>query len=120
MNSRSRSLSAFGMTVGYFKDLDTGYVFEIREENTWAVIENHSAATIAVGDCSLASGYNTLLVVRLDQYMAVFLNGELLCELHDLEFPGNRNAITVRGQNNSSGKFDVVDFWNLDGVDFLY
>jgi tetratricopeptide (TPR) repeat protein len=100
---------------------NTGYEIFFSRSGEWDLTFNDGTTLIANGEWNRfgsAGGYNKLRLIAQDQYLAIFLDGELIYEFNDLESPGNINQITLMGDDNGgSGEFDNVKFWNLDGVE---
>jgi hypothetical protein len=96
---------------------ETDYKINFSNDGTWTFTRNNGNSSISNGQMSLQGNYNTVLLMVQDQYLAIFLNDNLIYEATNLAHSGTSNLISVRGNHGSEGKFDNLKFWNLEGVD---
>lgn len=63
--------------------------------------------------------FNTFLIIAKQENLAIFVDGELIIEVNDLEFSGIDNFLVATSLSELSQlKLDNFKFWNLNGVDF--
>ena len=72
--------------------------------------------TTKYGSINLIDDYNNVLIVVRQEYLAIYVNDNLLYEDFNLTFEGDHNLIIKSGGDGSSTNLDNFKFWDLDGV----
>jgi len=60
---------------------------------------------------------NHILIIARQEYLAIFVNNQLLHEDSDLASWGDEIYFINSGPNNANAELDNVKFWDLDGVE---
>ena len=110
-------LDEIGMQFRSTTNQNTYYKVMFSSTGSWRLTQNQDDIYIAGDSNSQLRTDNTLLLIVQDQDLALYLNNRLLYEADDLALTGTLNLIAASGEHGSTGKFDNVKFWNMDGVE---
>ena len=112
-------LNSISLKFRSMRGKETGYQFEISSSGLWQLKHSEDGIVIIQDMASLIGEMEMLLVIARDNHIVIFLNGSLIYEGNNLESLNSSNKIFVVGSyDESSGRFDNFEFWNLDGVEF--
>ena len=104
----------------YAFDQKIGYAFYIARNRSWTLKKDNNETQLAEGEVSLGGNYNNLHLIVQGEYLAIFVNDELIYEKTDLDAdePGRFTEIVLSGyQDHIKFYFDNVKYWDLEGVE---
>ena len=120
---RGTPLDGFGVYFRSSSDQKTNYkILFTRADKGWKLTRSDGTKVTELDKGSIAFDpyeFNTFSIIVKRRNLAVFANGDLIIQRHDIETSGIYNLFVATAQSDQRHlKIDNVKFWNLNGVDF--
>jgi len=97
--------------------INTGYRFTLEPSGHWELVSSDDTIILAEGDQVISADYNKVLVIAIDNNLAIFINDNLIHVNDGVSTSRTANRIIVIGNHAGANcNFDDFKFWNLDGM----
>ncbi|MEA3441364.1 MAG: hypothetical protein U9R58_13890 [Chloroflexota bacterium] len=110
----------FGLYFRASNNLDAYYKILFDSFGGWKLTQDSKFTELGSGSSVFEPfEFNTFLIIAKQENLAIFVNGELIIEVNDLEFAGSDNFLVATAEDHLKYlRLDNFKFWNLNGVDF--